>query len=771
MKRFRRLLVAGLLAVVLMVQLAVPVMADPNLIAENEYLRNRVSHMEETIARLNRELEDRPDSTPPPPQNPMIRLVNPSSIVVMPGEALDVSITVRNIGTGTAFNILTQAGAGAAPFTVEFRNNTNTVGSMNQNGTRQMNLRITVDENAEPGTTHTITLNHHFRNNAGINSSSQDTINVRVGGEAGASNVRLGNIQTSVSTVGPGQTFVITADVENTGTISANNLQVSVGNLGADTIFLTSDLSQAFFTTLDAGQSRQVSFTFQTARNIPSSVHRLDFNLTYEDSGVRAAIPFFVTVLSDYAEESANIEMRGLTAPTGRLNVSQTGNITFELVNTGDAAAQSILVTATASDTTALVPTTSNRQTVQSLDIGATRAFTFGFMPTESARTQSHTVQLRVEYTMRGADTSSSFVQYIALNVYNPEAQAEPTPQPGTQIPRMIVSAYTPTPQIPRAGQNFELEISFLNTSMTRAINNIRITLNSSDAVGPTGQIVSGAVFTPVGGSNTLFIGELDPGEDITKNITMFTVPDASPRVYTLDVVFDFQDENYAVHTMTERLSIPVAQLSRIEMHPPQPFIPEFMDMFSFIEFEFSVINTGRVNLRNTWVRVEGPFDTSESDIFMATLAAQRTHWYTGRVRPLEAGLLEGAIIIYGEDDVGAVTELRHEFTVYVSDGGGFGGDFGGDFGMGMGGDRFPGGFPGDEGMFEGGGFDRPGFGMWPYEDGDGDGIIARVNAFVRRPVFWGPAAGVVAVAVIAIIVIVKRKKSKLSFDDDSAFN
>jgi len=769
MKRIKRLLIAGMLAAMLLAQMAVPVMATPpdyrDLQIENQALLNEIERLSQLISDLQNQLGGQPGAqpTPVPPQAPNVRLVSPSNIVVMPGDVLEVNLIIRNIGAGTAHSVLTQASVGDGPFTIEFINNTNTFSAINQGAQRQIIMRLTVDENATPGT-YSLDLDHHFRSVTGANSSSSDTISVRVGGEVGVSNVRLSNIRTSASTVGPDQTFVVTADLQNTGSLPAHNVQVSVGNLSASTIFLTSDLSQSFFSTLEAGQTTHVSFTFQTARNIPSNVYQLDFRLTYEDSGERAAIPFFVTVLSDYAHESPNIEIRGLTAPTGRLNVGQTGIISFELINTGDAIANNVLVTASVpgADSAALVPTAhSNRQSIQNLGVGESHGFQFGFMPTTSSQTQSYAVQLRVEYTIRGADDSSSFVQYVALNVNNPEAEATPTPAPGAQIPRMIVMAYTPYPQIPRAGQNFDMEIAFLNTSPTRSVNNVRVTLNSAEATGTNATL--GAVFTPVGGSNTVFIPYLSPGEYVTKNITMFTIPDAPPRVYTLDVVFDFQDSDYVEHSMTERLSIPVAQLARLETYPPEVFVPETMDMWSFINFEFSIINTGRVNLRNSWVRVEGPFYTRESNMFLSTIAAGRTITYTGRARPLETGLLEGAIVIYGEDDAGDITEIRHEFTVYVME------DMGGDFGFEGG---FEGGhFPGEDGMFEGGAFERPGFDEWPYGDGDDEGIFARIFAFIRRPLFWGPAAGVVVAAIIAAVVLMKRKSSKLSFDDDDAFN
>ncbi|MCL2404768.1 MAG: hypothetical protein FWC92_04380 [Defluviitaleaceae bacterium] len=765
MRKIKRLLIIGMLVLAMLVPTAMPVMADPT---NETWLRQIIDELEYYRAKYYalRLVQ----STPTPPDSPMMRLVNPSSIVVMPGEVLEVRLTVRNIGLGSAHSVLTQATT-TGPMTIEFLNNSNHVNTISQNTQRQMTMRLTIDENAEPGT-HTINLNHHFRNNAGANSNSSDTISVRVGGEVGASNVRLSNIQTNISTIGPDQSFVITADLQNMGTVPANNVQVSVGNLSPTSIFLTSDLNQAFFSTLEAGQTQRVSFTFHTAQALQSGVNQLDFRLTYEDSGERPVIPFFITALTEYtAAESANIEMRGLTTPTGRLNVSQAGTISFELVNTGDAEAHNIRVSATAVDPTALVPTIhSNRQSIQSLAVGQSREFEFGFMPTASSQTQSHAVQLRVEYSIRGVEESSSFVQYIALNVYNPDQQATPTPGPGgVQIPRMVVMSHPTTPQIPRAGQNFEMEISFLNTSPTRAVNNVRITLNAAYAVGGTGTPTSlGAVFTPVGGSNTLFISDLGPGEYVTKNITMFTIPDAAPRIYTLDVVFDFQDDEYVEHNMSERLSIPVAQLSRLQMYPEHPFVPPMMDMWGSVDFEFQVINTGRVNLRNSWVRIEGPFDTSFSNMFLSTLVAGRTITYTGRISPLpgETGQLDGAIVVFGYDDADERTEIRYEFSIYVmggDDGHGFEGGFDDDFDRGM-----PGRHPGDMGMYEGGAFGRPGFEPFDPYGSDEGGILQ----LIRRPIVFGPALGVVAAAaIITIVIIMKRKKSKLSFEDDYDFN
>ena len=711
-------------------------------------------------SRLRSELEAGP--TPTPVTAPLMHLVTPHNVTVTAGEVMDVNLIIRNIGTHTAFSVLSHATT-TGPFVIEFLNNTNTMGTVTENSQRSLSMRIIVDPDIPSGN-HTITITHRFRDAAGGNTSSTDTLNVRVIGvdeeDEGTSNVRIGNFRSSVATPGADQSFTITADIQNLGDAPAENVQVSIGNLDPTAVFLTSDLNQAFFASLDPGQSSQVTFTFRTARGIATNTYQLDFRLTYDGSGEnRAVTPFFINIIVPEAPTiSPNLEIRDLTVPSRQLNVGQSGQISFQLVNTGEAEARNILITATAMDNTRMVPSTSNRHNVRTLAVDGTRSFTFGFMPTPNSHTQSEPIRLEIQYEVQGQDEPSRFIQYVALNVFNPEPEDEEddtdTDEPGrTQIPRIIVSAYTVTPQITRAGQNFEMELTFFNTSRTRSVNNIRITLVADVAE-------EGAVFTPVGGSNTLYVEFLAPGQHTTQTVTMFTIPDAPPRVYTLQVDFEYQDEDYYEHASSELLSIPVAQFSRLATDPPYINIPPFISMWDSVDIEFNVINSGRVTLYNVWVRVEGPFDTSEANIFMSTLAVSRLNTYRGRIRPIEPGTHTGKIIVYGEDSAGEIVEIYHEFTIEVMD------DMGGMDGMGdyMDG-RFEHMHPDGDYWLEGGGDGI--FEMGEWDDGEDGGILSQILSFVRRPLFWGPLAGVVAASVVAVVIVVQRKRSRLFFEDE----
>jgi hypothetical protein len=265
------------------------------------------------------------------------------------------------------------------------------------------------------------------------------------------------------------------------------------------------------------------------------------------------------------------------------------------------------------------------------------------------------------------------------------------------------------------------------------------------------------------------------------------TVTEANPGAHNMRYTFDYQDQDFDTHEASQQISISVAQVSRIEL--ADVVIGGWVTPMvgAHVPFNFRIINSGRVNLMNVRVFTEGPFDVADAGgrdgRFVGQVNFQRTVSFDGAFVPFEPGMQEGYFIITAEDITGEIVELRHPFSVFVE--GGF-----------------------DEGMFERPGFDdgmfeRPGMpgmdhpgesihhdwetgdmlaGSWDWETGE---FIAthRMNPetgewdelnggfdfleFIRRPIVWGPVAGVLLILVIVIIVVVRRKKSRFSFDDD----
>lgn len=711
-----------------------------------------------------------------------IRLVAPQNITIEEGESREVTVTVRNVGSHAVNSLFTIATPSeGSPFTVEFLRNSNSVAQINVNAQRNMTIRITMDENADPGS-HSIGLNHFFRDQIGRTSTSTDSIYVRIGRETRTPNVRLGNFQTMhTGPLSPGQTFTISANIQNLGDATARDVRVSLPeNMRADdNIFITSDLNQALFTTMPEGHSSVLNFTLQTFSGIETGAYTIAFHVSFRDENnekqPEVIVPFIANVYAPKDKDVSILEIRDISAPVGTIAVGQTGWVRFYLYNSGNVEARNVRVEATPENEQAIVPMTSNIQTLPSLAPGESRQVSFSFSPRDFAITRSYAIRFRTTFDIARMGKSDAFDQFAAFNVYNPDKE-EDYDDGRTQIPRVIVSEYSLHPAIPRAGHEFEMTITFRNTNATRAVNNIRILMEELLGTGLPNQQNHFAGFAPVGGSNTLFIDRIAPLGEVTRVLRFTTSAEATSGAHTKRISFDYQDDAYVTHEATEQISISVGQVTRLELANIN--VSETGMVGNPEWFGFTIANTGRVNLINVRVRTEGPFDVTQAGRLIGQLNAQRTAGFDGRFTPLEPGMHQGQFIVYGEDPTGAITELVYSFNIMVE--------------------------PGWDMNFEGGNWpdDRDEGGMgWDMEE------PSETNAFVRllRSVFtvetapadwnedsmgefsseaaamWGMEpergvrwlsfvilAGVVALVIaLPIIIVVRKKRNRLDFDDE----
>jgi len=783
-------LLTGLLTLILVLTMVTPILAETDLQRanrleeENRLLREEIAFLAGMLAGGGGgggSFDPPPPPPPPPPQltveqTPNPRLQSPQNITIAAGETREIDLTIRNIGNATALSFLSQAVVtGGAPFTVEILNNTNILSTFRENRNHTMRVRISVNANAESGS-HIVELTHHFRSEHQEHSPNTDRLNVRIVGDDadGRSNLEIRNMTAPTGRINVGDTATITLDVHNTGDAYARNIQVEAAAQVAEAIVPVLTSSTQTIPSLAPGASQQLTFNFSPRQAAQTRSYSIGFTLRHGEASFQQFTS--INVFNPDAEDdgtSPNIEIRGMSAPSGRMGVGQTGTISFYIHNTGDAVARNIRVAAT-TEREHLVPATGSTQTIQTLAPGESQQMSFGFFPPESSSTGSHSVGFNVRYYVgTGADAeSNSFDQFSAIGVNNPNRDEDDTPA-RVQIPRVIVSNISMYPEIARAGQNFDLELTFRNTNSTRSVNNVRIVLE------PLGTTDQGAVFTPRAGSNTVFINNMAPGEEVTKNLTFNTVPDAEPRSYTMRVHFDYQDADFEEYSFTEDISIPVAQIVRVETS--EIHMPEMVTPGQGIWLDFHVMNTGMVLLRNMRIRVDGPFDTTQANRPIGNLRPGFSITYTGQISTFESGRVEGAIVIYGEDATGALVEHIHDFAVEVMGGGDMfegGGEIwdpgmdmgrpGGDMGMG---DAW---CPVAEEMVQTGymcedTWEWISLGEWcmdtgawlPYDSGFSFG------AFIRRSVVWGTGLGIIAVAVIAVVVIRKTKSKGNPFDDD----
>ena len=661
-----------LMALTIIVLTFTPISAlhvSANADVQPQELLELIQELHREIYDLRRQIEEAPATTQPPAGSPNPRLTAPQNITVSAGQTIEITLTLRNIGMGVASNILSQATPSAgAPFTVEFLNNSNSINSLAANAQRDMTLRITVNPNAGTGS-YQISLTHFFRTPGNENTTTTDAINVNVvGSDDGVPNVRLSNFRGGVTQIEPGQNFTINADISNLGSIDARDVQISMPNLSPDSIFFTGDLNQFFFASIAAGHTSTLSFPLRAAQNITGGTHQVDFHITSRGEPGTASISetfsAFVTVyVQDEIETQANFEIRGLIGPTNTLNVGQTGTFSFYVYNVGNAVARNIRV-ATNTGSSIRTTQTASIQTIHSLEPGESQRLSFSFFATNTAETGSHDIGFIV------GQGDNAIEQFTVLNIYNPDADDDNQTAPGrVQIPRVIVAGLELYPALPRAGQEFSMEITFRNTSSTRSVNNIRILMEEIIGSNIPGQQSHFAGFNPVGGSSTIFLDYIEPQGEIVKTLRFTTVTEATPGAHTMRFSFDYQDQDFYTHDAQQQVSIQVAQVTNLELvdvtiggwATPMVGMP--------VPFSYNIFNSGRVNLINVRTRTEGPFDVSRAGRPIGMLNAQRTAGFDGEFIPFYPGEHSGTFIVYGEDITGELVEIRHEFTIFVDGG------------------------------------------------------------------------------------------------------
>ncbi len=238
---------AWIMALAVTISLAVPMRVSASSMSQQEqidFLNDQLNAKEKQIEELQRALSNTPATprpTPTPVYEPLVKLLTPQTVEAKPGDSRDVVITLKNIGTSAAYNLLTQA---TPPDLISavFIDNSNNADAIAENGSRSMTMTINVNSGVKPGT-YSIKLDHYYKTKDLENRTSTDILTVYVGGSAvAAPNVTLSGFTSNKASILPGETVNITAAIDNLGDGDASQVQIAVSDLDTKNLILVSDL-------------------------------------------------------------------------------------------------------------------------------------------------------------------------------------------------------------------------------------------------------------------------------------------------------------------------------------------------------------------------------------------------------------------------------------------------------------------------------------------------------------------------------------------------
>ncbi len=456
----------------------------------------------------------------------------------------------------------------------------------------------------------------------------------------------------------PGVANKVTLKVSNVGDRNAKNVRLEVVN--SENISIVGGGNVKHMGTVASKGSQQVEFSLKVPTSVKTSVVPVQLKITYLSStGEEKEDSQYVYLNTTASAASSEVIISNVISPTTTYGVDKNFNIKFNL--SSKSGAEKLKITVTGDE--GIVPKSQNLFFLNKLAKGETKQYTVSFAATAAAVSSSHPIKIEVEYGE--GETPVVVNQYGSVNITNPKKDKEDSKVDGKEEnkkgqPKVIIGEYAVNPVVVKAGENFELEIGFLNTHKVQAVHNLKASLKIVEQ----GEKNTGTVFAPVKASNTFYISDLNPGKMQTKKITMYTIPSAAPKTYEVSLEMAYEDAEGNEVTATESIGIPVEQVTKVEVGDINVDIGQ-VGMESYLSA--TLYNTGKTNVTNMIVHIEGEgFSVQDNKVFIGGFESQAQETYEPVLIPEKEGILTGKLIIDYEDTTGEAKQVVEEFNFQV---------------------------------------------------------------------------------------------------------
>ena len=633
------------------------------------------------------------------------------------GGTIVIPLTISNIAKYEAREIRITPSLPENIFIIDQMTVYETIEKIPAGKSSDIEFKFRIDKKANAGT-YKIPLKIDYKNVYGIDFTISKDIYIKITNENLPPQLVVREAKTNPETIEPDESFTLTFDLWNMGTLEAKNVTIDL-DPGSD-FFVLDNVTKKYLIELKGLNNREFTYKLKAKDGLEPGTYAIKVILGHDDEkGVE--YPIYVLVEGEGKEE-ANVDIvtENINTPQQAVLTEQPFTVSFDVRNIGTTEAKDVKITVESGDK--ILPQSLNVLTINGLKPGESAPVSFRFTATKDSESKAYPIKAIIEY--KNGDEQVKKEQYLGVMIENEQEKSTLN-----TVPKIIISEYYSEPGVVKAGENFTLYMKFLNTSKLKTVQNMKITLvvenESSEKTG------SGSVFTPVQSSNTFYIDNLEPGETSEKEMVMYTIPDAQAKTYVVTAVFEYEyEENGQLKTnkMEDVFGIPVIQPAKLEVTDVIVYEPAYVGEPVYISSEF--YNMGKVKLSNLMIRVEGDFDTRESNYFVGNFDSGSSDYYEGSITPLKPGETTGKLVYTFEDAAGEEHRIEKEFTVNAMEA-----------------EPVINPFPGDSGN-------------WSEPNGQ------KTSKFPLVPVIIG---GVVLIGVIVLIVVLKKRKKRkeLMLDED----
>jgi len=436
--------------------------------------------------------------------------------------------------------------------------------------------------------------------------------------------------------------FVLSLTVVNEGESKAENITLSL-DAGGKAFPLTGGNVRTIHA-LSPGAKANVEYLLSSQGELAAHPVNIAFDFLDEDDTARK--------LNDRIFITTNLEpLIGLTGFSAR-SAGEDGefSLTLNIKNNGLSQARNISVRFTGNQASPV----NKGAVIRMSDIAAGASGNLSVMMQTKLLADTYSIPFEITYRSQGGaehketDTVTITAESIGID---PDEQAGLLP--------IILDRHTLSLNNVSPGSEFVLTLHIRNTS-NEPTGIAKITLGEARS-GNAG----GSVFSSADGRNAFIAQSIPANGEIVKEIRLLADSEAQAMIYSLPVIIEYEDDEGIVSAVNANVAIPVRHEGRFRILtldvPPSAAIGEAVP----VSLEFA--NTGRINLDNMFISLEGDFDKENATFFIPSFAHGTSDFFHATLFPRTEGALTGKIVITYDDANANEVRIEEAFSIEVT--------------------------------------------------------------------------------------------------------
>jgi hypothetical protein len=573
---------------------------------------------------------------------PVVKNITIDPNVIKAGEEGKITFNIQNQGISKLGEIkVSLEGLSKDAFTVNDQFTTKKIyGLQALADGKDVSFNLYADSNMKEGN-YPLTVKLEYEDNNHNNQVVKKQFFVKVD-DGNSDSISVENITFPKEQVVPGKSFDISFDVINSGEAKAEDLTVSIN--GGEEIVPKSQSTQ-MINELNAGEKKNLVFTLQPISTAKAKNNLIKIEIKNNKNESVKTIEQYVGV---EVGKGSNVIITNLVSPNGLVSAKENFNVSIDVENQGIGTAKNVSVSINVDKD--IICKSQSVVYINKLDSKEKKTIGFNLQAAELEDGKTCPIEITLNYDGNETPVKINTGVYVGKDDSSSKSK-----------PKIIISKYKCEPSIVNAGEEFEIEITFLNTHKNKKVENIKAYLTADENV-EKNEEKSGSVFSPVDSSNTFYISEIAPNQSVTKTLKLFTMPYAKAKTHSVKVNLEYEDDKGEEYKAEESIGIGVVQPSGFMTSDIN--VPEQAFVGQPIPISLEINNTGKVILDNFMVTVEGDFGASNSKTYIGNIEPGRTGYYDVELTPNNEGEVKGSLVFSYDEPNGKLKEVKKEVKV-----------------------------------------------------------------------------------------------------------